>query len=154
MWELDYKEGWVSNWCFQTVVLEKTPESPLDCKEIQLVNPKENQPWIFIGMTDAEAFSISPLAAWCEELTHWKRPWCWERLKAGREAGDRGCDGWTPSPTQWTCVWANAGRRRRSGKTGMLQSTASQRVGHDWTTEQQQQQSVETTIVRFSISYS
>ena len=56
MWELDPKEGWVQrNWCFWTVVLEKTLESPLDCKEIQPVNPKGNQPWIFIGRTDAEA---------------------------------------------------------------------------------------------------
>ena len=55
MWELDYKEGWVQkNWCFWNVVLEKSLESPLDCKEIQLVNPKGNQPWIFIGWTDAE----------------------------------------------------------------------------------------------------
>ena len=56
MRELDYKEDWVpKNWCFQTVVLQKTLESPLDCKEIKLVNPKGNQPWIFIGRTDAEA---------------------------------------------------------------------------------------------------
>ena len=56
MWELDHKEGWApKNWCFWTVVLEKTPESPLDCKEIKLVNPQGNQSWIFIGRTDAEA---------------------------------------------------------------------------------------------------
>ena len=56
MWELDYKEGWVlKNWCFWTVVLEKTLESPLNCKEIQPVNPKGSQSWIFIGRTDAEA---------------------------------------------------------------------------------------------------
>ena len=56
MWELDYKESWVlNNWCFWTVVLEKTLESPLDCKEIQPVNPKGNQSWVFIGRTDAEA---------------------------------------------------------------------------------------------------
>ena len=56
MWEMDHKEGWApKNWCFWTVVLEKTLESPLDCKEIKPVNPKENQPWIFIGRTDAEA---------------------------------------------------------------------------------------------------
>ena len=56
MWELDHKEGWaLKNWCFSTVVLEKTFESPLDCKEIKPVNPKGNQPWIFIGRTDAEA---------------------------------------------------------------------------------------------------
>ena len=56
MWELDYKESWaLKNWCFWTVVLEKTLESPLDCKEIQLVHPKGNQSWVFIGRTDAEA---------------------------------------------------------------------------------------------------
>ena len=88
MWEMDYKESWVpKNWCFWTVVLEKTLESPLDCKEIQPVN-KGNQSWIFIGRTDAEA--ETPLATWCEELTHLKRPWCWERLKAGGEGDDRG----------------------------------------------------------------
>ena len=56
MWELDYKESWMlKNWCFWTVMLEKTLESPLDCKEFQLVHPKGNHPWIFIGRTDAEA---------------------------------------------------------------------------------------------------
>ena len=59
MWELDHKEDWaLKNWCFQILVLEKTLESPLDCKEIQPVNPKENQPWIFIGRTDAEAKAL------------------------------------------------------------------------------------------------
>ena len=61
MWELDHKEGWVpKNWCFQTVVLEKTLENPLDCKEIKPVNPKGNQPWIFIGRTVAEASKLWP----------------------------------------------------------------------------------------------
>ena len=77
MSELDHKESWEpKNWCFWTVVLEKTLESPLDCKEIKPVNLKGNQSWVFIGNTDAKA-----LATWCEELTHLKRPWCWERLK-------------------------------------------------------------------------
>ena len=90
MWELDYKESWVpKNWCFWTVVLEKTLEIPLDCKEIQSANPKGNQPWIFIGRTDVEA-ETPMLATLCEELTHLKRPWCWERLKAGQEEDDRG----------------------------------------------------------------
>ena len=79
MWELDYKESRVpKNWCFWTVVLEVTLESPLDSK-IKPVNPKGNQPWIFIGKT---------LATWCKELTHWKRPWCWEGLGA-EEKGTR-----------------------------------------------------------------
>ena len=64
MWELDHKKDWApNNWCFQTVVLEKTPESSLDCKEIQPVNPKENQPWIFIGSTNAEAPILQPTDA-------------------------------------------------------------------------------------------
>ena len=62
MWELDHKEGWVpQDWCFQIVVLEKTLESPLDCKEIKPVNPKRNQSWIFIGRTDAEAEAEAPI---------------------------------------------------------------------------------------------
>ena len=105
MWELDYKENWVlKNWCFLTVVLEKTLESPLDCKEIQLVHPKRDQSWIFIGRTDAEAETPNTLATWWEELTHLKRPWCWERLKAGGEGVDRGWDGWMASPTQRTSL--------------------------------------------------
>ena len=68
MWELDYKESWaLKNWCFWTVVLEKT-ESPLDCKEIQLVYPKGDQPWIFIGRPDAEAVILIP---WPPEVKNW-----------------------------------------------------------------------------------
>ena len=92
MWELNHNEGWaLKNWGFQTVMLEKTPESPLDYKEIKPVNPKRNQFWIFIGRADAEAEApiFWPQNIGCKELTHWKRPWCWERLRAGEE-GDRG----------------------------------------------------------------
>ena len=78
-------------------------------------------------------WSSNTLATWCKEPTHWKRPWCWERLRAGREGVNRGWDDWMASSTQWTCVWANSGRWWRTGKPGMLQSVGSQRVGHDWT---------------------
>ena len=114
------------------MVLKKTLESPLDCMEIQSVNPKGNQPWILIGSTDAWCWSSNMLATWCEEPIHWKRPWCWERLRAGRKEGDRGWDGWMASLTQWKWVWANSGRYWRMGKPGMLQSTGLQRVRHDW----------------------
>ena len=135
MWELDQKEGWApKNWCFWTVMLEKTLESPLNCKEIKPVNPKGNQSWIFIGMTDAEA-EAPILCTWCEEPTHWKRPWCWERLKAGEEGVDRGWGGWMASLTRWTWVWASAGSWWWTGKPGVLQSMGSQRVGYNWTTE-------------------
>ena len=73
IWELDYKESWVQNWCFWTLVLEKTLESPLDFKGIQPVHPKGDQSRVFIGRTDAK--TETPIL-WppCEELTHWKRP--------------------------------------------------------------------------------
>ena len=134
MWELDYKESWMPrNWCFWTVVLEKTLESPLDCKEIQPVNPKGNQPWIFIARTDAEIETL--ILRPCKELTHLKRPWCWERWKVGGEGDDRGWDGWMASPTWWAWVWVNSGSWWWTGRPGVLQSMESQRVGHDWTTE-------------------
>ena len=102
-WDLDHEESSVpKNWCFQIVVLEKSLESPLDCKEIQSVHPKGNQSWIFIRRTDAEA---NTLTTWYEELTPWKRPWCWERLKAGGEGDNRGWDGWMASLSLWTWVW-------------------------------------------------
>ena len=84
------------NWCFWTVVLEKTLESPLDCKEIQPVLPKGDHPWVFIGRTNVEAET-----PWCKELTHLERPWCWERLRAGGEGDDRGLDGWMASQMRW-----------------------------------------------------
>ena len=72
------------------------------------------------------------LATWCEELTPWKRPWCWERVKAGREGDDRGWDGWMASPTRWPWVWASSRSWWWTGKPGVLQSMGSQRVGHNW----------------------
>ena len=72
------------------------------------------------------------LATWCEELTHWKRPWCWERMKAGGEEDDRGWDGWMASPTQWTWVQVNSRSWWWTGRPGVLQFMRSQRVGHDW----------------------
>ena len=137
MWDLDHKKGWEpKNWCLWTVVLEKTLESPLNSKEIQPVHPKGNQSWIFIGRTDCEAETPNTLAAWCEELTHLKRPWCWERLKVGGEGDDRGWDSWMASPTQWTWVSINSGGWWWwTRKPGLLQSVGSQRVGHNWATE-------------------
>ena len=91
MWESDYEESWVpKNWCFRTVVLEKTLESPLDYKEIKPVNPKGNQPWNIHWKDCCWSWSSNTLATWWEEPTHWKRPWCWERLKAGEEGDNRG----------------------------------------------------------------
>ena len=105
MWDLHYKESWVQkNRCFWTVVLEKTLESPSDCKETQPVHPKRYQSWIFTGRTDAEAETS---ILWPPDAKNWLIG-DWERLKAGGEGGDRGWDGWMASLTQWTCIWVNS----------------------------------------------
>ena len=136
MWELDYKESRALKiWCFWTVVLEETLESLLDCKEIQPVQPKGNQSWIFTGRTDADAEAPNTLVTWYEELTHLKTLWCWERLKAGRGGDNRGWDSWMASPTQWTWVWVDSGSWWWTRRPGLLQFTESQSVGHDWATE-------------------
>ena len=75
------------------------------------------------------------LATWCEELTHLKRPWCWERLKAGGEGDNSGWAGWMASSTWWTWVWASSGSWWWIRRPGVLQSMGAQRVGHDWATE-------------------
>ena len=136
MWELDYKESWApKNWCFWSVVLEKTLESPLDCKEIQPVHPKGDQSWVFIGRTDAE---LETPIFWPPDPKNWfsgKDPECWERSKAGGERDDRGWDGWMASPTWWTWGWVSSGSWWWTGKPGVLQSMGSQSVRHDWATE-------------------
>ena len=130
MWELDYKESWApKNWCFWTVVLKKTLESPLDCKEIKQVNPKGDQPWIFIRELMLKLQYLSHLMQRANSLE--KSPWCWERLRAGGEEGNWG---WTASLTQWTWVWANSRRQWRTGKPGVLQFIGWQGVRPDWAT--------------------
>ena len=117
-------------WCFWTVVLEKTLESPLDCKEIKPVNSKGNQSWIFIGRTDAEA--ETPIF-WPADTKNWllRRLSCQEKLKAGGEGDDRRWDGWMASPTRCTWVWASSGSWWWIGKPGVLQSMES--VTKSWT---------------------
>ena len=121
MWELDYKESWApNNWCFWTVVLEKTLETPLDCKEIQSVQPKGNQSWIFIERTDAEAET--------QYFRHlmWRTDSFEKTLMLGK-IEDRRRRGqqrmrWLASPTQWTWVWVNSGSWWWTGRPCVLQS--------------------------------
>ena len=121
------------NWCFWTVVLEKTLESPLDCKEIQPVHSKEQSS---VHWKDwSWSWNFNTLATWCEELTHLKRPWCWERLKAWEEGSERVWDGWMASPIQWTGVWVSSGSWWWTEAPEVLQSMGSQTVGHNWGTE-------------------
>ena len=131
MWELGYKETWAQNWCFLTVILEKTLESPLDNKEIQTVHPKGNHPEYSL-----EGLMLKLKLQYLGHLmTHLKSPWCWEILRAGGEGDDRGWNGWMTSLTQWAWVSVNSGSWRWAGRPGVLQSMGLQRVGHDWATE-------------------
>ena len=121
-------------WCFWTVVLEKTLESPLDYNEIQRVHPKGNQSWIFIGRTDAEA--ETPIL-WLPDVKSWligKDPDAgkeWRREKGTTEDEMVGWQHWL----QWTWVWVNSGSWWWTGRPGMLQSVGLQGVRHDWGTE-------------------
>ena len=133
MWELDCEESWVlKNWCFWTVVLEKTLESPLDCKEIQPVHPKGDQPWVFIGRSDVEG--ETPIL-WPPDVKSWL---IWKDRHAGKDWGegdDREWDGWMASPTQWTWVWVDPRSWWWTERPGMLRFMGSQRVRHNWATE-------------------
>ena len=129
LWEMDHKEGWApNNWCFWIVVLEETPESPLDCKEITPVNPKGSQSWIFIGRGDAEA--EAPIL-WPPEGKSWL---------IGKDAGTdwRQAKGATEDEmVGWHHRFNGDGSWWWTGKPGVLQSIGSQRVRHDLVTEQQ-----------------
>ena len=135
MLELDCEESWApKNWCFWTVVLEKTLESPLDCKEIYPVHSKGNQSWVFFGRTDAKA--ETPIL-WPPHVKSWLigKDWCWEGLGAWGKGDDRGWDSWLASPARWTWVLVNSRSWWWTGRPGVLWFMGSQRVGHDWATE-------------------
>ena len=106
MWELDCEESWaLKNWCFWTVVLDKTLESPVDWSNQSIL--KEISPGCSLEGLMLK-LKLHTLSTWCKELTLLKRPWYWERLKAGGEEDNRGWDDWMASPTQWTWVWVNS----------------------------------------------
>ena len=137
MWEVDLKENWaLKNWCFPIVVLEKTLESPLNSKELKSVNPKGNQHWAFIGKTNAEAEAPTLWPPDVKSQLIGKVPYL-EKIE-GRKRDNRRQDSRMASSTEWTWVWANSRRWWKTGQPGMLKSMGSQRVGHDWVTEQQQ----------------
>ena len=133
MWELDYKGSWApKNWCFWTVVLEKTLESPLDCKEI---HPKGNQSWIFIGRTDTEAETQILLPPDAKNWLTGKDPNSGKDWRQLEEGDDRRWDDWMATPTWWTWVWASCRSWWWTGRPGVLQSTGSQSQTQlrDWT---------------------
>ena len=136
--ELDYKESWaLKNWCFCTVVLEKTLESPFDCKEIQPIHPKGNQSWIFIARTDTEAETSILWPPDVKSWLIWKDPdagkdWSWEE-KGTTENEMFGWYHWWHGV--WTWVWVNSRSWWWTGRPGVLPFMGSQRVRHDWVTE-------------------
>ena len=111
--------------CWESLGLQGDPTSPSYKRSVLGVHWKD---WCW-------SCNSNTLATWCEELTHWKRPWSWERLRAGREGDDRGWDGWMASPTQWTWVCVDSGSWWWTGRPGVLRFMGSQRVRHDWVTE-------------------
>ena len=133
MWELDYKESWApKNWCFRTVVWRRLLRVPWTARRSNqsILKEKDWSDW----KDWCWSWNSNTLANWCKELTDLKRPWCWERLRAG-EGDDRGWDGWMASLTRGTWVWVNAGSWWWTGRPGGLWFMGSQRVGHDWVTE-------------------
>ena len=123
-WRRHLRVSWTARRSNQTILNEISPEYSLEGD------------WYW-------NWSSNTLATWCEEPTHWKTPWCWERLRAGEEGGNRGWDGWIAAPVQWTWVWANYKRRWRTGKPAVLQSMGLQRVGHNLVTEQKKEECTE-----------
>ena len=135
MWELDYKESWApNNWCFWTVVLEKTLESPLDCKEIQPVHPKGDQSWVFIGKLMLK-LKVQYFGHLMWSADSFEKTLMLGKMKAGGEGDDRGWDRWMASPVQWTWAWVNSRSWWWTGRSGVLRFMESQRFRHVWVTE-------------------
>ena len=115
----------VGEYSWEPLGLQGDPTSPFWRRSVLGVHWKE---WCW-------SWNSNTLATSCEELTHWKRLWCWEGLGAGGKGDDRGWDGWMASPTRWTWIWVNSGTWWCTGRPGVLQFMGSQRVGHNWATE-------------------
>ena len=116
-------------WCWRSLL-----RVPWTSRRSNQSIAKGDQPWVFFGRNDAKA-ETPVLWPSCEELTHWKRLWCWEGLGAGGKGDDRGWDGCMASPTRWTWVWVNSGSLWWTRRPGVLRFMGSQRVGHNWATE-------------------
>ena len=119
---IDAFELWCGEDSWESLGLQGDQISQFERKSILNIHWKD---WCW-------SWSSTTLAIWCKELTHWKRLWCWERLRAGGEGDNRGWDGWMASPTPWTRVWVNSRSWWWTGRPGMLHPMGLQRVGHDW----------------------
>ena len=135
LWELDHKEGWApKNSCFPTVVLEKTLESPFDCKEIKPVNRMEiNTEYSLEGLM--LKLKLQYFGHLMERSDWFEKTLMLGNIEGRRRRGWQKMSGWMASPTKWTWVWVNSGSWWWTGRPGELQPMGSQRVGHDWGTE-------------------
>ena len=133
MWELDYKESWVpKDWCFELWCWRRLLRVPWTARRsnqsiLKEISPEHSLQRLILKL------KLQYFGHWFEELTHWKRPCCCGRLRAGGEGDDRGWDGWMAPLTQWTWVWVNSRSCWWTGKPGVLQSKGLRRVGRDWT---------------------
>ena len=116
-------------WCWRRLLRVPWPARRSNPSILKEINPECSLEGLMLKL------KLQYLATSCKELTHWKRPWCWERLKTEEERDNRGWDGWMASPTRWTWVWGNSGSWWWTGRPGVLQSMGSQGVGHNWATE-------------------
>ena len=133
MWELDHKESWrridaFEQWCCRKCLRVPWTARRFNQSILKEISPEYSLEGLMLKL------KINPLATWCKELTHLRRPWCWERLRAGGEGDDRGWDGWMASPTKWTWVGVNSGSWWWTERPGMLRFMGSQsRTQLNWT---------------------
>ena len=121
-WKIDTFELW----CWRRLLIVPWSARRSNQSILKKINPKYSLEGLML------VWNSNTLATWCEKLTHLKRLWCWERLRAGGEGDDRGRDGWMASPTQWTWVWVDSGSWWWTGRHGMMRFMGSQGVRHDW----------------------
>ena len=138
MWELDYQKRWaLKNWCFWTVVLEKTLESPLGCKEIQPVNPKGNQSWIFTGRMEGLMLKLKLqyFGHLMQRADSLEKTLMLGKIEGGRRRRRQRMRRLDVITNSMDMSWVSSRTWWWTGKPGMLQSMESQRIGHDWATE-------------------
>ena len=119
-------------WCWRRLLRAPWTERRSNQSILKEINPEYSLLGLILKL------KLQDLVIWCKQITHWKSSWCWERLRA-EEEGVRGWDGWMASPMQWTWTWGKFWEMVRDREACVLQSVGSQRVGHDWATQQQQQ---------------
>ena len=132
-WTIKNAERWRIDafelWCWRRLLRVLWAARRSNQSILKEINPEYSLEGLMLKLKS------NTLALWCEELTYWKRLWCWERLKAEGEGDDRGWNGWMAWPTQWAWVWVSSGSWWWTGKPGVLQCMESKRVRHNWMTE-------------------